>query len=312
ARPSYPPLPGPRFDTAGADARYWFTGLRETARFDRATAAALRDGHTLLVEVGPHPVLTTAVQETAAAQGRTVAALGTLHRGRGGRERLLTSLAEAHVLGAPVDWRTALEPWPAARLTDLPTYPFQRTRYWPGARAADRAATPATTTSPAESRFWAAVDAGDTETVAATAGLDAEALAPLLPTLSAWHRDTREEETVAAWRYRVTWQALEDQPAPSCSGRWLLVAPDSAAATAEACRAALTERQGETGLLLVDPADTDATDLADLIRDHVGPGERLRGVVSLLALDETPCPGHPELTAGQAATLHLLHAALDT
>ncbi|WTD07538.1 SDR family NAD(P)-dependent oxidoreductase (plasmid) [Streptomyces albidoflavus] len=312
ALPFYSSLTGDRFDTAGADARYWFTGLRETARFDRATAAALRDGHTLLVEVGPHPVLTTAVQETAAAQGRTVAALGTLHRGRGGRERLLTSLAEAHVLGAPVDWRTALEPWPAARLTDLPTYPFQRTRYWPGARAADRAATPATTTSPAESRFWAAVDAGDTETVAATAGLDAEALAPLLPTLSAWHRDTREEETVAAWRYRVTWQALEDQPAPSCSGRWLLVAPDSAAATAEACRAALTERQGETGLLLVDPADTDATDLADLIRDHVGPGERLRGVVSLLALDETPCPGHPELTAGQAATLHLLHAALDT
>ncbi|MFJ8650634.1 type I polyketide synthase [Streptomyces sp. NPDC093546] len=310
--PFYSSLTGDRFDTAGADAAYWFTGLRETARFDRATTAALRDGHTLLIEVGPHPVLTAAIQETAAESGRTVTALGTLHRGRGGRERLLTSLAEAHVLGAPVDWRTALEPWPRARLTDLPTYPFQRTRYWPKARGADQATAPAATASPAESRFWAAVDDGDAEAVAATAGLDTADLAPLLPALSAWHRDTREQETVAAWRYRVTWNALEEQPAPSCSGRWLLVAPDSAATTAEACRTALTERHGETDVLLVDPAGTDAAELADLLRDHVAPGERLRGVVSLLALDEAPCPGHPALTAGLAATLHLLHAALDT
>ncbi|MFG2774977.1 type I polyketide synthase [Streptomyces sp. NPDC048350] len=310
--PFYSSLTGDRFDTAGADADYWFTGLRETARFDRAATAALRDGHTLLIEVGPHPVLTAAIQETAAEAGRTVAALGTLHRGRGGRERLLTSLAEAHVLGAPVDWRTALDPWPGAHLTDLPTYPFQRTRYWPKARGADPGVAPAASASPAESRFWAAVDDGDAEAVATTAGLDAADLAPLLPALSAWHRDTREQETVAAWRYRVTWNALEEQPAPSCSGRWLLVAPDSAAATAEACRAALTERHGETDVLLVDPADTDAAELADLLRDHVAPGERLRGVVSLLALDEAPCTRHPVLTAGLAATLHLLHAALDT
>ncbi|WP_246574839.1 type I polyketide synthase [Streptomyces genisteinicus] len=310
--PFYSSLTGDRFDTAGADADYWFTGLRETARFDRAATAALRDGHTLLVEVSPHPVLTTAVQETAAEAGRTVAALGTLHRGKGGRERLLTSLAEAHVLGAPVDFTAALEPWPGARLTDLPTYPFQRTRYWPRARAADPGAAPTAAASPAESRFWAAVDDGDTEAVAATAGLPAADLAPLLPALTAWHRDTREQETVAAWRYRVTWDALEEQLAPSCSGRWLLVAPDSAAGTAEFCRAALTARQGEADLLLVDPADVDAAELADLIRDHVGPGERLRGVVSLLALDETPHAGHPALTAGAAAALHLLHAALDT
>ncbi|MGW3682789.1 type I polyketide synthase [Streptomyces prasinus] len=310
--PFYSSLTGDRFDTAGADADYWFTGLRETARFDRATAAALRDGHTLLIEVGPHPVLTAAIQETAAESGRAVAALGTLHRGRGGRERLLTSLAEAHVLGAPVDWRTALEPWPGARLTDVPTYPFQRTRHWPRARDAGPATAAAAAASPAESRFWAAVDDGDTGAAAATAGLDAADLAPLLPALSAWHRDTREQETVAAWRYRVAWNTLEEQPAPSCAGRWLVVAPDSAATTAEACREALTERHGETDLLLVDPAGTDAAELADLLRDHVAPGERLRGVVSLLALDETPCPGRPALTAGLAATLHLLHAALDT
>ncbi|WP_340563438.1 type I polyketide synthase [Streptomyces sp. GSL17-111] len=309
--PFYSSLIGDRFDTAGADADYWFTGLRETARFDRATTSALRDGHTLLIEVSPHPVLTAAIQETAGETGRTVAALGTLHRGRGGRERLLTSLAEAHVLGAPVDWRAALEPWPGAGLTDLPTYPFQRTRYWPGARAAEPAAVRAATASPAESRFWSAVDDGDAEAVADTAGLDAADLAPLLPALSAWHRDTREQETVAAWRYRVTWNALEEQPASSCSGRWLVVAPDSAASTAEFCRSALTARQGDTDLLLVDPADVDAAELADILRDHVAPGERLRGVVSLLALDETPCAGHPALTAGLAATLHLLHAALD-
>ncbi|WP_250287248.1 beta-ketoacyl synthase N-terminal-like domain-containing protein, partial [Frankia sp. CiP1_Cm_nod2] len=69
---------------------------------------------------------------------------GTLRRHDGGPRRLLASLAEAHVRGADVDWAAAIGP--AARVTDLPTYPFQRRRFWlPGAaaRPAPSAAAPA-------------------------------------------------------------------------------------------------------------------------------------------------------------------------
>ncbi|GLZ36480.1 type I polyketide synthase [Actinokineospora sp. NBRC 105648] len=124
--PFYSALAGERVDTRTLDAGYWYRNLREQVQFEQATRALLRDGHTVLVEVSAHPVLTTALQETL--DDTTGAVLGTLRRDEGGRERWLTALAEAHVVGVPVDWRAVLTP---GDHVDLPTYPFQRTRFWP-------------------------------------------------------------------------------------------------------------------------------------------------------------------------------------
>jgi len=54
--------------------------------------------------------------------------LGSLRRGEGGLERFVESLAEAWVLGAPVDWRRLFAG--GGQPVDLPTYAFQRERYW--------------------------------------------------------------------------------------------------------------------------------------------------------------------------------------
>ncbi|MEV6931018.1 type I polyketide synthase [Dactylosporangium sp. NPDC051485] len=119
---------GEPLDTAGMDAGYWFTNLRRTVRFDAAVRRAIGAGHRAFVEVSPHPVLTGGVQATCEALGVDAAVTGTLRRDDGGRARLLASFAEAFVRGVPVDW---------ARLTagggervELPTYPFQRRRFW--------------------------------------------------------------------------------------------------------------------------------------------------------------------------------------
>ncbi|MCX4902865.1 type I polyketide synthase [Streptomyces sp. NBC_00878] len=131
-----------RLETVGLDAAYWFRNLRQPVEFEQTTRALLEQGHTLFVEVTPHPVLTSAVQETAEDHGRQIAVTGTLRRGEGGPQRLLLSLGEAYVHGAPVDWT----PWyegSGARRVALPTYAFQRQRYWtelPGARAGDAGA----------------------------------------------------------------------------------------------------------------------------------------------------------------------------
>ncbi|MER5356559.1 type I polyketide synthase, partial [Kitasatospora sp. NPDC002551] len=53
--------------------------------------------------------------------------LETLRRNEGGPARLVTALSAAFVAGLPVDWTTLL---PAGPQADLPTYPFQRERYW--------------------------------------------------------------------------------------------------------------------------------------------------------------------------------------
>ncbi|OLF05652.1 type I polyketide synthase, partial [Actinophytocola xanthii] len=127
AVPLYSTVTGTRVDTTTMDAGYWYRSLRERVEFATATDALLGARHGVFVEIGPHPVLTASVEETAHAAGREVAVLGTLRRDDGGPTRFLRSLAEAYTRGVAVDWRPL---FPAARRVDLPTYPFQRRRYW--------------------------------------------------------------------------------------------------------------------------------------------------------------------------------------
>ncbi|AXB42465.1 type I polyketide synthase [Amycolatopsis albispora] len=116
---------GDFLDTTTLDAEYWYQNLREPVRFDQAVARA---GKPVFIEVSPHPVLTAAIEGAAV--------VGTLRRGDGGPRRFLTSLGEAWVAGAPVDWTRSLPDGPTI---DLPGYAFQHTRFWldPGSAAGD-------------------------------------------------------------------------------------------------------------------------------------------------------------------------------
>ncbi|MFD7548698.1 type I polyketide synthase [Streptomyces sp. NPDC059816] len=112
------------------DTHYWFRNLRHTVRFHEATQQLFDAGHRTFVEVSPHPVLTFNLQDAAAdAELADFTVVETLRRDDAGPERLLTSLAHAHVAGMRVDWAPAFE-GTGARRVDLPTYAFQRQRYW--------------------------------------------------------------------------------------------------------------------------------------------------------------------------------------
>jgi polyketide synthase 7/polyketide synthase 12 len=109
------------------DAGYWYRNLRHQVGFGPAVEALLAQGHRAFIEVSPHPVLTTSVQDVLDAHDEVATVVtGTLRRDDGGLRRLLTSLAEVHVRGVPVTWTTRP---PSAHL-DLPTYAFQHHRYW--------------------------------------------------------------------------------------------------------------------------------------------------------------------------------------
>ncbi|MFI9274493.1 type I polyketide synthase [Kitasatospora sp. NPDC052896] len=109
---------------------YWFRNLRGTVHFHPAIQQLLAAGHRTFLEVSPHPTLTFGIEDTVADAGAGEAVvLGTLRREDGGARRLLVALGEAHVHGLAVDWRPLVADAPAGPVT-LPSYPFQRQRYW--------------------------------------------------------------------------------------------------------------------------------------------------------------------------------------
>ncbi len=126
--PLYSTVTGERLDTSGMDAEYWYRNIRQPVRFDAAVRAALTAGHRTFVEVSPHPVLTAGIAETAHEAGTDPLITGTLRRDEGGLTRFLAAAAELHVRGHRVDWSVL---FPGAARVDLPTYAFQRERYWP-------------------------------------------------------------------------------------------------------------------------------------------------------------------------------------
>ncbi|MEE1943324.1 SDR family NAD(P)-dependent oxidoreductase [Streptomyces sp. TRM 70361] len=307
AVPFYSALTGGRIDTSTLGAEYWYDNLRATVRFEDATRALLDDGHRLLIEVSPHPVLTVGLRETLDDADIPGAVLSTLRRGEGGRERWLTALAEAHVRGVGVDWERLL---PGGRLVDLPTYAFDRDRYWPDS-VEHSAAAPADGpggTDQAEQAFWNDIERGDTTAVARTLGIDAPGLDQVMPALATWRRARRQESTVDSWRYEVTWRPLVGLPSTAPTGRWMLALPQTGAeANAETVRTALA-RADVTEVLV--PADAGRDELAAALTQVPDPGG-FTGVVSLLALAERPHSGDEVLAAGTGDTVTLLQALGD-
>ena len=128
--PFYSTLSGEPIETSTLDAAYWYRNLREPVRFRQGTERLLQDGHSAFVEISAHPVLALALEETAEAQGKdSTAILHSLRREQGGLARMLSSLGAAHAHGVNVDFAPLFKDT-GATTTELPTYPFQRQRYW--------------------------------------------------------------------------------------------------------------------------------------------------------------------------------------
>ncbi|WP_374223841.1 type I polyketide synthase [Streptomyces sp. ISL-11] len=293
------------------DAAYWYRNLRQTVRFEQATRQLLADGHQVFIEISPHPVLAYGLQETleaAVGEGGQEVVVPTLRRGDGGTRRFLTSLGEAYAHGVPVDWRAVFAGWDVATV-GLPTYPFQRQRYWLTA-AEGTADGQETVTSAVDAEFWEAVERGDLGTLAGGLGMDEDTpLRSVLPALSAWHRRRQDESLTDRWRYRVTWKPVTEPARPALTGTWLVAVPRDAAGdpAVETVIGSLTAHGAQAVQLAVDATEG----RADLARRLSEAGDGFTAVVSLLGLDDRPYPDHPVVPGGLAATLTLVQALGD-
>ncbi|MFD9818120.1 type I polyketide synthase [Streptomyces violascens] len=111
------------------DPDYWVRHMRQSVRFKDAIGRLRDERVTGFLELGAEPALTPMIDEclepAAPQPGATM--VPSLCAGVPERHTLLTAVARVHALGVPVDWDAAL---PGARPVPLPTYAFQRRRFW--------------------------------------------------------------------------------------------------------------------------------------------------------------------------------------
>jgi acyl transferase domain-containing protein len=110
-----------------SEAGYWRRQVSAPVRFREAMESLRAQGSEVFLEVGPGTTLGALGQQSVGGSGQMW--LTSLRRGRGECEQMLDSLAQLYMWGAEVDWAGFDQPY-GRRRVPLPTYPFQRQRYW--------------------------------------------------------------------------------------------------------------------------------------------------------------------------------------
>ena len=111
---------------------YWVRQILAPVRFGDAMRSVIAAGADVVVEIGPHPVLTALGRRSM--PDSDVCWLPSLRRERDDQATVMASLAELYVRGATDDWSGETGARHRSRI-EMPVYPFQRTRHWVDERA---------------------------------------------------------------------------------------------------------------------------------------------------------------------------------
>ncbi len=106
---------------------YWCRHVRQPVRFAASMETLYQHGFQTFLEIGPKPSLLGMARQCLPDEVGTW--LVSLREGQDDWQPLLQSLGELYVHGVPIDWSGFDKDYPRRRL-QLPTYPFQRQRYW--------------------------------------------------------------------------------------------------------------------------------------------------------------------------------------
>ncbi|MEV0006433.1 SDR family NAD(P)-dependent oxidoreductase [Micromonospora sp. NPDC050980] len=138
-------------------ADYWVRHVREAVRFADGVGHLAGVGVTRFAELGPSGVLAGMVQSCLADRDGGFTLAPMLRGDRDEATAVLHATAALHVAGVDVDW-AAVFGGHRGRLADLPTYPFQRQRFWPEVTAAARPAAASPTDAWRYAAAWQRID----------------------------------------------------------------------------------------------------------------------------------------------------------
>ncbi|MEV5975358.1 SDR family NAD(P)-dependent oxidoreductase, partial [Streptomyces sp. NPDC051921] len=148
---------------------YWVRQVRDAVRFADAVTTLTAQGVTRFLEIGPDAVLTPLIDSDHA--------IPALRRNQEEPTALVSALGRLHATGAAVDWTAFFTgSGTGARRVDLPTYAFQRQRYWTDPQPESGDAESAGLDAVDHPMLGAAVEFPDSAQVVLTARLSAQKL----------------------------------------------------------------------------------------------------------------------------------------
>ncbi len=110
------------------NANHWGRNIREPVRFADAIAQLITEKHTLFVEISPHPILAGYISQGLRELQQEGTILPSLRRQTEERGTMLSALGALYSKGYAVNWQKLYPE--GGRCVTLPTYPWQRSRYW--------------------------------------------------------------------------------------------------------------------------------------------------------------------------------------
>ena len=304
------------------DAEYWWRNMRQPVLFCKVIEELREQDHDVFLEISPHPVLLTPIQQVSFNLKKESSTLASLHRDASERTTMLTSLGALYVLGQEVNWQ-GLYPDGGAFIR-LPRYPWQREPYWFGVDHQDRHATqpsngsePVDDTSLFSTAHTRSVPQGFSSKQSFSASDNGAAASAI-----------NEKMELENWLYQVEWQRKELQREFSFTTtdidsprHWLIFADKRGAGLA---LKSILEARGDTCFLisaadsykLIAPQHYQANpcspdDMRRLIHETSFLMQQRRGgIVHLWSLDAAPSAGMTmeALEASQAlGCLSVLH-----
>jgi len=126
--PIYSTVTGLRGDNLSFDAEYWVENIRKPVLFSDAVGQLLDNGYSMMIEIGPHPILLGSIQQSILPQHKTTRLLPSMRREESEREILLRTLGTLYVDGCSVAWENLYSG--PGKFVKLPPLVWKRQRYW--------------------------------------------------------------------------------------------------------------------------------------------------------------------------------------
>jgi len=118
---------GSRADDTITTASYWVNHIRQPVKFAQSMKTLHQERYKIFLEIGAKPIL-IGMGKQCLPEGTGVW-LPSLHPPQDDWQKMLQSLGELYVRGVNVDWSGFDQDYARSKVP-LPTYPFQRQRYW--------------------------------------------------------------------------------------------------------------------------------------------------------------------------------------